>query len=108
MKNNLEIGNRIRKLREELHMTRNTFSEQIDISETYLAQIERGEKNPTLRIISAVCYFTDCSADYLLFGKEDEDNNKKKRLIRLIDHSPESSIDLYYDVLHSIKAHFNN
>ena len=33
MKNNLEIGNRIRKLREELHMTRNTFSEQIDISE---------------------------------------------------------------------------
>ena len=36
MKNDLEIGNRIRVVREELCMSRNTFSEKVNISESSL------------------------------------------------------------------------
>lgn len=39
VKNNLEIGNRIRNIREGLCMSRNVFSEKVDISESYLVQL---------------------------------------------------------------------
>lgn len=42
MQNNLEIGERIRGIRENLHMSREKFSEMIDISDVFLGQIERG------------------------------------------------------------------
>lgn len=45
MKNDLEVGNRIRSIREGLHMTRNVFSENINISESYLTQLELGNKS---------------------------------------------------------------
>lgn len=41
--NNIEIGNRIRSIRENMFMSREKFSEMIDISEVFLGQIERGE-----------------------------------------------------------------
>lgn len=41
--NNLEVGERIRKIRESLKMSRETFAEMIDISDVFLGQIERGE-----------------------------------------------------------------
>ena len=34
--NNLEVGERIRKIREDLKMNRETFSEIIDISDVFL------------------------------------------------------------------------
>lgn len=108
MKNNLEIGSRIRKLREELHMNRNMFSEQINISETYLSQIERGEKGISLNVVYSVASFTNCSTDYLLYGNTDENNSKRKRLIRLINRSNDKDLDMFYDVLRAIKSHSNN
>ncbi len=105
MKNNLEIGNRIRKLREDLKMSRNTFSEHINISEIYLAKLERGEKSPTIKVILSVCDFTDCSADYILYGKEDEGDNLKKKIIRLINRSSDKNLELYYDLLRCAKSH---
>ena len=40
--NNVEIGERIRTIRESMSMSREKFSEMIDISEVFLGQIERG------------------------------------------------------------------
>ena len=42
--NNIEVGERIRQIRESLQMTREKFSEMIDISDVFLEQIERGER----------------------------------------------------------------
>ena len=41
--NNIEIGERIRSIRENMLMSREKFSEMVDISEVFLGQIERGE-----------------------------------------------------------------
>ena len=43
--NNIEVGERIRGIREDLDMTREAFSEVIDISDLFLGQIERGERS---------------------------------------------------------------
>ena len=42
MKNNLEIGSRIRNIRESMKLSRSAFSEKINISEVFLSQGERG------------------------------------------------------------------
>ena len=68
MRNDLEIGNRIRGIREGLHMSRNVFSEKVNISESYLAQLELGNKSIGMNTLLAICDYTGCSADYLLFG----------------------------------------
>lgn len=107
MKNDLEIGNRIREIREELHMSRNTFSEKINISESYLAQLELGNKSIGINTLLAICAYTGCSADYLLFGEEGH-NDTSKKIIRIINHLPEKSLNLSYEILRSIKAHSDN
>lgn len=104
MKNNLEVGNRIRNIREGLHMSRNTFSEKVDISESYLAQLELGNKSIGMNALLSICEYTGCSSDYLLFGKE-ENNETCKKIIRIVNHLPENSLNLSYEVLRSIKAH---
>ena len=67
MKNNLEVGCRIRKVREELRMSRNVFSENLDISESYLAQLELGNKSLGMNTLISLCEYTGYFADYFLF-----------------------------------------
>lgn len=45
MEEDIIIGDRIRKIREDLKMSRETFSEKIDISDFFLGKIERGERS---------------------------------------------------------------
>ena len=51
MPNNLEVGERIRGIRENLKMNREKFSEMIDISDVFLGQIERGERSLSLKTL---------------------------------------------------------
>ena len=70
MRNNLEIGNRIRVIREDLCMSRNVFSEKINISESYLAQLELGNKSLGMNTLISLCEYTGYSSDYFLFGTD--------------------------------------
>ena len=49
MQDNIEMGERIRKIREDLKMTREQFSEMIDISNVFLGQLERGERSLSVK-----------------------------------------------------------
>ena len=104
MKNALEVGNRIRNVREELRMSRNVFSEKINISESYLAQLELGNKSLGMNTLISLCEYTGYSADYFLFGKDINDNLCKK-IIRMVSILPEDYLDLVYEVIRSIKSH---
>ena len=106
MKNDLEVGNRIRSIREGLHMTRNVFSENINISESYLTQLELGNKSLGMNTLIAICDYTGWSADYILFG--DETNNKlNKKVIHMLNNLSPHSLQLSYDIIRSIKTHVN-
>ena len=48
MKDDIMIGNRIRTIRESLSLTREQFAELIDISSSFLSQIERGDKSMSI------------------------------------------------------------
>ena len=55
-------------------MSREKFSEIIDISEVFLGQIERGERSLSIKTLTKIVKFTGTSTDYILFG--DVENNK--------------------------------
>lgn len=103
MKNNLEIGVRIRNIREDLRMSRNVFSEKVDISESYLAQLETGRKSLGTTALYSICEYTGYSADYILFG-QDSSNDLAKRIIRIVNVLPEDCLGLSYEMIRSVKA----
>ncbi len=102
MKNNLEIGIRIRKIREDLKLNREMFSEKVNISEGFLAQLERGEKTLGLGTLVSICTNTGYSSDYILFGKVDDDSNAK-RTLRLLNQLPPEVNSIVYSIAGSVK-----
>jgi len=66
MPSNLEVGERIRRIREDLKMNRERFSEMIDVSDVFLGQIERGERSLSLKTLYKIVSFTGISTDFIL------------------------------------------
>ncbi len=51
-----EVGNRIKELREERKMNRNELANNAGVSPTYIYQLERGEKSPTIEYLGHICW----------------------------------------------------
>lgn len=65
---------RIRKAREDMGYTREKFAELLDVSVSYLAEVERGRTGISVKMLVKMCYVLGLSADYILFGdSRDED-----------------------------------
>ena len=65
-----EIGKRVQKLREDMNFTKEAFAKEIGISGQYLGLIEHGKNYPSIEKLKLICDFTNTSADYILFGKD--------------------------------------
>ena len=50
------IGCRIRELRESKKMTQNALANAAGVSPTYIYQLERGEKSPTVDYLGHICW----------------------------------------------------
>lgn len=51
-----EVANRIRELREAKKMTQNALANAAGVSPTYIYQLERGEKSPTVEYLDHICW----------------------------------------------------
>ena len=61
---------RIRQAREKMGYTREKFAEKLDVSVSYLAELERGRTGISVKMLIKVCNVLGLSADYVLFGAE--------------------------------------
>ena len=96
--NNIEIGERIRKAREDMKMSREVFSEAVDISDIFLGQIERGERSLSIKTLYRIVSFTGVSTDYILFGNK-ETNSTSQKIDRILNRSSEEMKDYYYKIV---------
>ena len=78
---------RIRKAREDMGYTREQFAEKLEVSVSYLAELERGRTGISVKMLTKVCKVLGLSADYILFGNERPDD--KMRLDSINRISPE-------------------
>ena len=76
---------RIRKAREDMGYTREKFAEKLDVSVSYLAELERGRTGISVKMLIKVCNVLGLSADYVLFGKERTEDELRLDAIRRID-----------------------
>ena len=86
---------RIRKARESMGYTREKFAEKLDVSVSYLAELERGRTGISVKMLVKVCNVLGLSADYVLFGKERDADALRADNIRRID-------DKYIPLLDSV------
>lgn len=98
MPNNLEVGERIRSIREELKMNRERFSEMIDISDVFLGQIERGERSLSLKTLYKIVNFTGVSTDFILLGNQNE-NSTIHKINRILAKSSDANIEYFYQII---------
>lgn len=76
---------RIRKAREEMGYTREKFAEKLDVSVSYLAELERGRTGISVKMLIKVCNVLGLSADYVLFGTERTEDELRLDAIHRID-----------------------
>ena len=76
---------RIRQARENLGYTREKFAEKLDVSVSYLAELERGRTGISVKMLVKVCNVLGLSADYILFGEERESDALRLDAIHRVD-----------------------
>lgn len=64
----ISMGEKIRRKRESLHMTREQLAEALDVSCKFVSDIECGSKGISLKRFCTLIQVLDISADELLLG----------------------------------------
>ncbi len=75
---NIEIGERIRELREIQNYTREGLAEKVDISAKFLYEIEVGKKGFSADTLCRISKALSVSCDYIMYGEEKEHCSKEK------------------------------
>lgn len=69
-----EVANRIRELREAKKMTQNALANAAGVSPTYIYQLERGEKSPTVEYLDHICWGLGLTLKEFFDFPSDEEN----------------------------------
>ena len=95
---------RIRKAREDMGYTREKFAEKLDVSVSYLAEVERGRTGISVKMLVKVCNVLGLSADYVLFGTDRTEDTVRMDAIRRIDPKYLALLDKIITELLAISA----
>ena len=103
--NYIEIGNRIRIKRKEMKLTQEKLSEFIDVSPSYISEIERGSSICSLQTISNIAITLNTNLDYLVFGINN--TNSDTTFTEILSSIPKKNqklfVDLCENISHSLK-----
>lgn len=101
----IERGKRIKKIRtEELHMNKTQLAKIIGVSSQFLGLVEEGKGNLVYRSIKNLRNLSNHSADYILYGLDDNVINSTREILK--KYSEEEiikAVDLFKDIAIFIK-----
>ena len=105
---NVQIGKRIKDARLEIGMTQATLAEQIDVSEQYISDLERGVVGTSIQTLIDICSALSVTSDSLLFGTVDIPSGNLFRRLESLSvkefHLVETSINLMLEAIHLNKT----
>jgi len=103
------LGNRIREERLRLNLTQAALAESVDISDTYMGAIERGERSLTLDTLVRLVNRLGVTVDYILADSvSDSDLNMLEQFKQITDNQPFERKQLAIKVLRTIFAHYEH
>ena len=106
------LGNKIRQLRKENNLTQETLAEQIDLSYTYLGQVERGERGINIPNLIKIANRFNISIDnYLLSDYLDNaaarnDSDLDNEMLLLIENKSPTEKQKIIALVKDIIKHF--
>ena len=65
---NQELGMRIRYLREQRKMTLEDLAFDANVNKNYLSDLERGNRNPTVKVLARICDAFNITLEILFKG----------------------------------------
>lgn len=103
----LLIGNRVRRIREELfEESRNDFAKRCNLTERHIGQIERGEFLVSLPTLDKISSASGIDTDFILYGKGENDKLKiKKSLEAIIARADKEELKMFYKCITTINSY---
>jgi len=119
--NNKAIGKRIRKERKKFGLSQEKFAEMVGLSNYYIGQLERGERQMSLPTLVEIANCLHISLDQLVLGESayeanhitetygiyDLNNNKNIEIINLINKCSPKELDLFIELIKTILPYIN-
>ena len=102
--NYAQIGKRIKEKRTSLHITQEKLAEKIDVSPSYVSEIERGTSISSLAVITKIATTLDLNLDYLILGINSK--NIDETFSEIIKSIPEKNHKLYIDICQNVAKSF--
>ena len=88
----------------DMGYTREKFAEKLDVSVSYLAELERGRTGISVKMLIKVCNVLGLSSDYVLFGNERTEDELRLDAIRRIDEKYLPLLDKVIEELLSLDS----
>lgn len=95
-----EIGKRIQAKRKEIKITQEKLSEIIDVSPSYISEIERGSSICSLATLTNIASTLNASLDYLVLGITK--NNADNMFTDILNSIPAQNQKLYISLCENI------
>lgn len=101
------LGARIREERLRLNLTQAQLAEDIDISDTYMGAIERGERSLTLDTLVRLVNRLGVTVDYILSDSVScDDSNIVEQFRQIVDKQPLERQQMALNILRTMFAYF--
>ena len=99
----LGLGVRLKLERERQGLTQQSLAVKSSTKQDYIAQLERGSRNPSLRTFMNILSALDISADYLIYGTNKERNEAMGELLSdfysFLLRRKEEDVAAYYEIV---------
>lgn len=103
------LGKRIREERKRLNLTQAELAEAIDISDTYMGAIERGERSLTLDTLVRLVNRLGVTVDYMLSESvSNNDSNITEQFKQIIDGQPMNRKQMAIQILRTIFSYMDD
>lgn len=99
------LGKRIKAYRKKLHITQEQMAEQLDLSLSFISQIERGVRKMSLDTFVDICDFMGCSASDLIEQSTIPSDDNSLEFYDLYQKLPRRDQKLFYYMLKAYREH---
>ncbi|WP_422449089.1 helix-turn-helix domain-containing protein [Thermoanaerobacterium sp. DL9XJH110] len=107
-----DIGKKIRHIRLKQNLTQEELGEKANLHYSYIGQMERGDKVPSLKTLNKIAKALNVSLDYVLEGTKNCEescsaDDSISELIHLLKSRPPKQMEMLISIFKTIIAEFD-
>ena len=87
-----EIGSRIKVIRTSANYTQAQLSNLVHVSESYIALIELGKRNPSLEVLASIAEKLGTTLDFLVLGENDDNSELYREWQHMMENHSQQEV----------------